>query len=233
MKKQMARLIRKLSQLAKVAAGIEISQRSRLRCEFLTLGTEDCKWRIRPDKLPKSPTVYSFGVGENISFDLEMMRIFGAEVHAFDPTPRAIRWVENVDTPTNFFLHSYAVGHVDGDIAFYPPECEEHVSHTAVDRINSGKNAIRVPMLRFATILDKLGHHSIDVLKMDIEGSEYDVIDDMLYSNTRPTQLLIEFHHRFPGIGIEQTKNAIKKLEKAGYSSFFVSRNAQEVSFCR
>ncbi|GIS18490.1 MAG: hypothetical protein CM15mP120_04060 [Pseudomonadota bacterium] len=40
-----------------------------------------------------------------------------------------------------------------------------------------------------------LGHDHLDVLKMDIEGAEYAVLDDMLQSNILPDQLLVEFHH--------------------------------------
>ena len=38
----------------------------------------------------------------------------------------------------------------------------------------------------------------IDILKMDIEGAEYDVIDDIINSPVPIAQVLIEFHHRFP-----------------------------------
>ena len=40
-----------------------------------------------------------------------------------------------------------------------------------------------------------LGHDHLDVLKMDIEGAEYAVLDDMLQSDILPDQLLVEFHH--------------------------------------
>jgi hypothetical protein len=42
-------------------------------------------------------------------------------------------------------------------------------------------------------------------MKMDIEGAEYEVLDGLLSSPIKPTQLLVEFHHRFPGIGLEKT----------------------------
>jgi len=35
----------------------------------------------------------------------------------------------------------------------------------------------------------KLGHSSLDILKMDIEGAEYDVIKEILSSGIRPRQV--------------------------------------------
>jgi len=63
----------------------------------------------------------------------------------------------------------------------------------------------------------ELGHEYIDILKMDIEGAEYDVIKDIHHLNIRPQQILVEFHHRFPGVGIKRTKEAIEELYSMGY----------------
>src|SRR5690554_1691728 len=41
--------------------------------------------------------------------------------------------------------------------------------------------------------MTQLGHKHIDVLKMDIEGAEYDVIENILSAQLPITQILIEF----------------------------------------
>jgi len=46
-------------------------------------------------------------------------------------------------------------------------------------------------------------------------------------------QLLVEFHHRWPQIGIEKTKRAIQALNAAGYRIFSVSPSGEEYSFQR
>jgi phosphoserine phosphatase len=68
---------------------------------------------------------------------------------------------------------------------------------------------------------------------MDIEGSEYAVIDSIIESPLTIYQLLIEFHDRLFDDGYSQTQNAIKKLNKAGYQVFAVSDSLQEVSFIK
>jgi sensor c-di-GMP phosphodiesterase-like protein len=70
-------------------------------------------------------------------------------------------------------------------------------------------------------------------MKMDIEGTEYEVLDGLLSSSIKPTQLLVEFHHRFPGIGLEKTADIIERLRGAGYKIFAISEIGREVSFLR
>jgi hypothetical protein len=77
----------------------------------------------------------------------------------------------------------------------------------------------------------ELGHQYIDVLKMDIEGSEYDVIASILNSNIKVGQLLVEFHHRFFNDGFQRNKSAIKLLQSKGYVLFAISESGEELSF--
>ena len=78
--------------------------------------------------------------------------------------------------------------------------------------------------------MEELGHDGIDVVKLDIEGAEYDVIENMLEAGVRPSQLLVEFHHRRPDIGTDKTRQALADLKIAGYQVFAVSPTHQEVS---
>jgi len=76
-----------------------------------------------------------------------------------------------------------------------------------------------------------LGNTAIDVLKMDIEGAEYEVLWDLLGCGIRPRQILVEFHHRWPELGIERTRRAVRELNQAGYLIFNVSASGEEYSF--
>jgi len=81
--------------------------------------------------------------------------------------------------------------------------------------------------------MKELGHKYIDILKMDIEGAEYDVINEMSKSDIRPQQILVEFHHRFQGVGIRETIKAIRRLKIMGYNLFSVSDTNEEFGFIR
>ena len=56
--------------------------------------------------IEKSSIVYSIGIGEDISFDIELMDTYGCNIFAFDPTPKSVLWVkENVTSPNFFFTY--------------------------------------------------------------------------------------------------------------------------------
>jgi hypothetical protein len=88
-----------------------------------------------------------------------------------------------------------------------------------------------VQVRRISSVQQILGHARIDLLKMDIEGAEYEVIDDLLAGPVPVRQLLVEFHHRWPEVGIAKTRTAIRKLNAAGYRIFSVSPSGEEYGF--
>lgn len=66
-----------------------------------------------------------------------------------------------------------------------------------------------------------------------MEGAEYDILDLMLSCPVRPTQILVEFHHRFPGLGLDMTYDTLDRLRDAGYRIFAVSDQGPELSLIR
>lgn len=81
--------------------------------------------------------------------------------------------------------------------------------------------------------MEELGHSKIDLLKMDIEGSEYEVIQNILDERLEITQILIEFHRRFKEISLDESKRAISSLKKSGYKLFNISDSKEEYSFIK
>ena len=106
------------------------------------------------------------------------------------------------------------------------------VSYSSVRQHSTGI-VVEAPVRKLASIMQSLKHDHIDVLKMDIEGGEYGVISDLLASKIQVKQLLVEFHHHWPEIGIEKTKNAIAELNATGLKIFEVSPSGEEYSFIR
>jgi FkbM family methyltransferase len=185
-------------------------------------------WTISP---PVQGIVYSFGVGEDVSFEQSLGAKYDVPIFAFDPTPRSIEWAKTQNLPRQFRFLEYGVADYDGTARFYAPENPEHVSHSIIP--NENTKAIDVPMKRLQTILAELGHTTIDVMKFDIEGAEYAVLDDMLRSTLRPRQLLVEFHHRFPQVGAYHTGRMVRKLRANGYQIFAISKTGEEYSFMK
>ena len=55
----------------------------------------------------------------------------------------------------------------------------------------------------------------LDLLKMDIEGAEYGVLEDMLGAGITPRVLCVEFDQLVP---IWRTAGMIARLRRAGYA---------------
>src|SRR5438309_1074360 len=99
--------------------GIDPVHHVELVCPTVRLGSEYGGWTIRPDRLESSSIVYSFGVGEDVSFDLALIARFGATIHAFDPTPRSSAWVMAQRLPSAFVFHEWGIANFDGLTTFY------------------------------------------------------------------------------------------------------------------
>lgn len=199
-----------------------------------TAGARSGVWTVCPEGLGPGSVVYSFGVGDNIAWDLAMIDRFGVEVHAFDPTPPCVDWVRDQRLPPKFHFHPVGLAAHDGSLEFFPPRKRRGFNYTP-GRPGAGavEAGLTVPVCRLRTICERLRHRRVDVLKMDIEGGEYDALDDLLASGVPAGQLLVEFHHHFPGVGVGRTVRTVRALSAAGFRLFHVSARGLELSFRR
>ena len=228
-------MILKIKLLIKVLFGKEILNTIDKKLNLKWFGHEHAGFYLNPDCINDKSIVYSFGVGTDISFDQELIAQYNCTVFGFDPTPKTIDFIANsTQIPKQFIFEPYGLYSHDGTVAFFLPENPNHVSCTVgnIRNYDEGKlKKVDVPVLSFDSILRKLGHKTIDVLKLDIEGSEYDVLDDILNAEIQINQICIEFHHRFKGVSVIKTKQAIKRLRDKGYQLIGISPQAEEYTF--
>jgi hypothetical protein len=90
--------------------------------------------------------------------------------------------------------------------------------------------AIEAPVRRFVTLVTLVGAVP-DLVRIDIEGTEYGVLPDMLSSGFRPRQLLIEFHHWWREVSPRRTREAIRLLNQHGYLVADISPKGKEYTF--
>jgi len=187
---------------------------------------------VNPSLINSQSIVYSFGIGEDISFDRMMIEQHDCQLFAFDPTPKSIQWVKNQQLPQEFHFQEYGLASETGMAEFNLPANDQYVSGSLVShqKVDATKK-VSVPMKSFVDIVNELNHNKIDVLKMDIEGSEFDVIETILNSDVIIDQFLIEFHERFFEDGRQRLKRALKLMKLHGYKVFGVSETYEEVSF--
>jgi FkbM family methyltransferase len=202
-----------------------------MKLDTFTAGSRSGVWTVCPDLLNQDSLVYAVGVGDNVSWDVALLERFHLTVHAFDPTPASIAWVASQSLPPGFFFHPVGLAGRDGTLRVAGPRRGNKFNCRPLPSSEPDPTGFRVPVGRLATLMRRLGHERIDVLKMDIEGGEYEVLDDLLAGPIRVPQLLVEFHHHFPGVGIARTERAVRALKEAGYRIFHISERGLEISF--
>lgn len=186
---------------------------------------------VHPDPLDAQSVVYSFGVGRDVGWDREMIDRFGMTIHGFDPSPGSIEWAERAALPTGFTFHPFGLGTDDGTMKLYPPKKASTVHFSVVNRGRSPEDAaVDVPVRSLASIGAMLGHHHIDVLKMDVEGAEYDLMPSILHSGIAIRQITLEVHHNYASIPFSKTCDLVAMLRSAGFRIFDVSDRGQELS---
>ena len=210
--------------------GSDVFVRPQCLVPVVTLGEGAGSWTIWPHGLGSESVLYSFGVGRDISFERAMIDQYGLTVHAFDPTPLALRWAKSQQLPERFHLHELGLAAYDGSARFQPPTKAKFESFSMVRTSGQGAT-IEAPVRRFKSLMAMLGHTKVDVLKMDIEGAEYEVLSDILGTRCVIGQILVEFHHRWREIGAAQTRQAIATLARAGYVVAAVSPAGTEYTF--
>lgn len=227
-------IVQQIKFLGKLALGREVYYKKQVNPKIRWFGNAHAGFFVVPDLLSKESIVYSFGVGEDISFDEQLITAFGCTVYGFDPTPKSIKFIEEKGPILNYTFLPFGIADEDGVKRFFLPENPAYVSGTFLDKKtqdDAGKNSLVVPVKKFSSIVKALGHNKIDVLKLDIEGSEYSVLDDIFGSGVQIGQLLIEFHHRFDGVGTNMTHQAIAKINKNGFLIAGISEQKEEYTF--
>lgn len=213
---------RRRRQLARAGIAVELA------VPTFAAGARSGVWVVATAGLSADSVVWSFGVGDNLAWELAMIAQFGCAVHAFDPTPRAIAWLAAQALPPPLRFHPLGLAERDGELPFAPPRKPADVNFRPVARPVAG--GITAPVRRLSTLAREFGTAAIDVLKLDIEGGEYAVLPDLLAHGPRPRQLLVEFHHGQHGVPLAATAGALVALRGAGYRLFDISRRGLEMS---
>jgi len=174
-----------------------------------------CPWTICPDGIDSKSIVYSGGIGSDISFEHELGRQFGCDIVLYDPSPSGLKTMALPENKMDrFHYFPVALAAHRGTLKMAPPDPGDDCWFPRKD----ASATLEVPCVDLRSFMEQNGHTRIDLLKMDIEGSEYEVIDDMLRRRIPVRQVCIEFHHGIlPGYRRSQTIRSMLKLAARGY----------------
>jgi FkbM family methyltransferase len=213
------------------------------------LGTAYGGWTIPADLLGKDAICYLAGAGEDISFDVSLARQIRCPVWIFDPTPRSRQHFDKVieaaktgrpfyvnanepydiDAASALLLHFIPVGLWDrtDTIRFFAPKDETHISHS-ISNLQNTSHFFEARVQRLSDIMRTHGHSHLDLLKLDIEGAEYEVLQSILEDKINIKILCVEFHPDKDG-NIQQVQSALDKMKANGYS--IIARDEMDFTF--
>lgn len=223
-------------------AQIKVSPLSNL----MYLGSKYNGYYVPDNYLNSSSICYCIGAGTDISLDVELTTRYGAQVFIFDPMPYALAhfdelvdktgkgqqvkvgpdeypYVYNISSAQIKTIQFVKIGVWDEKkiVRFYVSAKPNYAGHSITNLQNTDQY-IEAPVDTLVNIMQTLGHPRLDLLKIEIEGAEYTVIDNVLSEKIDAKMILVEFdefHHR-QGKSLAtlwRIKNSSDKILKAGY----------------
>lgn len=174
--------------------------------------TEDYQ-KYKEWKIKKGDIV--FDVGAHIgSFSIYAANK-GAKVYAFEPDKKNYQnLLKNIKLnnahsqiiPFNFGIYSS-----DGKLSFYTSLANPAGNSTISD---ANKKEKKIQVKKLSTIFKMIDVKKIDLLKMDIEGSEYEIFEKLTDSEFNKIEKIVGEYHLFPykpDWNFRHLKNLLKK----------------------
>lgn len=200
----------------------------RLPAGYVRLGTKYGGWWVDRTLVRADPLVVDCGLGKDISFDAAFLSRFGGTVVGIEANPESLAWCR-ARCPPGMQLLERAFWHTPGEmLEFHLPRPLEKLPRGA-DGVSgsllgsheyvAGGRSRKVLTTDLAEVLAGAGRADCDVLKLDIEGAEYDVLLDLAQRGLleRCRQLLVEFHHGVTAHGLPDTEKTVAAVRAAGF----------------
>jgi FkbM family methyltransferase len=211
---------------------------------MLTIGSAYGSWTIPDGVITDHSVCYLAGAGEDISFDTGLVERYRCAVFLLDPTPRARVHFDTViagarngtripvnNSTTEYYRLSpqhadrltflnLGLWDQDDDLRFYSPKNPSHVSHSALN-LQKTTDFFTARVERLSHLMQRMGHTAIDLLKIDIEGAEYKVLDSILEDRVRVRILCVEYdeaHNALAGNYLRRIRSSVTRLVQAGYT---------------
>lgn len=165
--------------------------------------------------------------GANIGVSLLYIKIRAPHAHVvcFEPNPAARAVLEKNIAANNWGgdvqVFPYALGKEKGTAQFF---VENNVATSSGGSVSSYLEKKGRILDSYTVEVDMLSHYindTVDLLKIDIEGGEFDVIEDLIAHNTLRfvATMQLEYHY-IPGFVTRPLSEMLTLLEKSGFHTF-------------
>ena len=131
---------------------------------------------------------------------------YRCKVHVFEPVEKFAHAIgERFERNPSVLVHAYGLGGRDTTVEF-----EELADRSSIFSKGRGKT-VRVPIRQAAKVFDELGLSRIDLIKINIEGGEYELLQHFVDTGwiSRISSLQIQFHDFVP-----DAKNQMSRIQE-------------------
>jgi FkbM family methyltransferase len=191
-------------------AGIPVSGRG----DPIALGSAYGAWMAPRSAIQPGWTCYCVGAGADISFDLELLRRFDARIRCVDPVPEYVAGARaSAQGEPGFSVYHAAIANRDGPLRM---QLTHHPGSRSLSsaRLYDTSDFIEVPGRTLQSLMAELGDDRIDLLKLDIEGGEYEVLPTLALPALGVKVFAIQLHHNR---GVASARAMIAELTMSGY----------------
>ena len=178
-----------------------------------------------PD-LSLESVVIDAGCSYEADFSVGLMRRHGVKAFGVDPTRKhrgALRLLEE-KYPGRFFHVPCAIAAVDGVLTFHESQTNESGSllKDHVNVIQDETTSYEVEAVTLGSLLKRIGVETVDLLKLDLEGAEYELFAGMKTEQLQPfKQLFVEFHHHaISHFSESDTRTIVNLISGFGFNAF-------------
>jgi len=183
-----------------------------------------------PGPLSALSVVVDLGANEG-EFARAVVERFGCRCIAVEANPRLAKRLRGLPGIEALWC---AVGGREGETDLFLSE-KSDASTVLGDRAGGhGGERVRVPMRRLWGLLAEAGVSRVDLLKLDIEGSEIAVLESMSDEEVRRCgQITVEFHDFCGLVSGEEIRRARDRLAAAGFAGMRFGRENMNWLFVR
>jgi len=180
------------------------------------LGSEYGGSVVALDLIAPGSTVISAGVGEDISFDLEIIKRKGCKVIGIDPTEKARNFVEKNKNESFEFIPKALYSQDRHGVTIYKSSRPDCVSESVTSSHRSVESSDHYEAQTISIQELQQVYPDISLLKMDVEGAEYEVLNSI--ETLDIPQIFLEFHHFCTEYTPEDTYKCIEHVKAMGYA---------------
>jgi FkbM family methyltransferase len=178
------------------------------------VGTPYGGYMLPVNQIGREWLCYCIGTGADISFELELIKRWDARVRSFEAVPHFVEHLQDqAAAEPRLTLEQAALAGSDGPLRM-------QVTHVAVSQsvsaagLYEGDNYIEVPGRTLQSLMAERGDSKLDLLKMDVEGLEYELVPALDLNSLGVKVFCTQLHHTAT---VPDAKQLVARLKSEGY----------------